>query len=205
MEIAKNIKYVLFETSNPELFQTNFYFWFLLKATMSIYYGFNIYFLFSGFSMWSFWEYIYHRALMHGMKNTTYYHELHGYHHLTPTRPAFIPVFQYMLVAPLFYVTSYCVNPSHVFSYSVGHMCGLYCFEKMHSIIHNDIKQEKIFTAYHMYHHKYSNCAFCFTTPCFDILCGTFPDKQFEYNWLGQLPIPYFSFYGITHRAVDKY
>ena len=197
----KTLQYWLYTSSNTPLFYMNFYLWFSLKLGLSLYYGINVYLLVSGFMMWSFWEYTYHRFMMHGLKHTVYYYKLHGYHHSHPSKPAHIPLFQYILVSPAFFVAAYWINPSYVFSYAVGHMCGLYCFETMHFAIHRDIDRKNISTRYHMYHHAHSNTAFCFTTPCFDILCGTFPKEAFAYNYLGVLPIPYFSFYGITDHG----
>uniref|UniRef100_A0A6C0JF54 Fatty acid hydroxylase domain-containing protein n=1 Tax=viral metagenome TaxID=1070528 RepID=A0A6C0JF54_9ZZZZ len=197
----RDVKYLLFSSDNSTLFYNNFNFWFLLKLYLSYYYGINIYLIFFGFSAWSFWEYAYHRFLMHGLKNTPYYQTLHGHHHLTPSKPAYIPVYQYLLICPSFFIVSYYVNPSYVFSYSVGHMYGLYCFEKIHTLMHNDAKNENIVTKYHNYHHKYGNIAYCFTSPAFDIFFNTFPNKHFSYNILALLPIPYFSFYGVIEKS----
>jgi hypothetical protein len=199
MSVLDNVKYILYTSSNTQVFTFNFYAWFFIKLTLAVYYGFNVNYAIGGYIFWSFWEYTYHRIIMHGLKNTVYYNKLHGYHHLHPSKIAHIPVFQYILVSPVFYVSSYYINPSYVFSYAVGHLCGLYCFEMMHYVIHNNATKDQIYIKYHLYHHKYSNLAYCFTTPCFDILCGTFPDK-FTYNLLGILPIPYFSFLGIKEK-----
>ena len=200
MAVCKNIKYILNTSSNTQLFNFNFCVWFSIKFMFALYYGFNVSCAVSGYMVWSFWEYIYHRFVMHGLKNTVYYNKLHGYHHLHPSKVSHIPVFQYILVSPVFYIVSYYINPSYVFSYATGHLCGLYCFEQMHYLIHRDVNREKIYTKYHLYHHKYSNFAYCFTTPCFDILCGTFPDN-FTYNLLGILPIPYFGFLWIKEKT----
>ena len=196
LTINKNIKF-LYTSSNKNLFYTNFIFWYLLKLGFSLYYGINLYYILYGFLFWSFWEYAYHRFAMHGLKNTIYYYKMHGYHHNYPNKPSNIPIFQYIIVSPVFYILSYYINPSFIFSYSIGHLSGLFCFEKMHYYIHNDLNVEKIYSKYHMYHHKNSNKAFCFTSPCFDILCGTFPNDKFRYNIIGILPIPYISFFGI--------
>jgi len=184
------------------IFYINYFCWFALKFAMSLYYGINLYFVLYGFLLWSFWEYIYHRFIMHGLKNTIYYYKMHGHHHMYPSKPSHIPVFQYIIVFPIFFMSSYVVEPSFIFSYLLGHMSGLYCFESMHSFIHNDIKKEKIYTKYHLYHHSHSQKAFCFTSPCFDILCGTFPNEKFSYNFIGILPVPYISFYGISEKQI---
>ena len=197
MHIINSVRYIIYTSTNINLFYTNFIFWFFLKCSLSLYYGMNLYFVLYGFLCWSFWEYTYHRFAMHGLKNTIYYYKMHGYHHTHPKKPSHIPIFQYLIVSPIFFILSYYVNPCFVFSYSVGHLSGLYCFEKMHYFIHNDENIEQIYSKYHMYHHTNSNKAFCFTNPCFDILCGTFPNHKFSYNIIGVLPIPYIGFYGI--------
>jgi len=184
------------------IFYINYSLWFLVSFFFSIYYQLNFYFVLYGFLFWSFWEYIYHRFIMHGLKNTIYYYRMHGHHHTYPNKPSHIPVFQYIIVFPMFFMSSYIIEPSFVFSYLLGHMCGLYCFESMHYFIHNDIKKEKIYTKYHLYHHSHSQKAFCFTSPCFDILCGTFPNDVFNYSLIAILPIPYISFYGISQKKI---
>ena len=150
--IIRTLNYFLYTSSNNTSFQINLYFWFLLKLYISIRYGINMYMIFFGFSAWSFWEYTYHRFLMHGLKNTVYYHKLHGHHHLNPSKPAHVPIFQYLLVCPSYFIISYFVNPSYVFSYALGHMVGMYCFEKMHFFIHNDVNNTQISTKYNNYH-----------------------------------------------------
>ena len=187
----------LYTSSDKFVFQLNFLFWFFLKLYFAFYYGIDIFYIMYGFMCWPFWEYTYHRYIMHGLKNTKYYYKLHGYHHQFPNKLAHIPVFQYILVSPLFFAASYYINPSSVFSYSVGHLSGLYCFEQMHYIIHNDIKKTYIYTKYHLYHHHNPGLAFCFTTPCFDILFDTFPKDKFSYNLIALLPVPYIGFFGI--------
>jgi hypothetical protein len=199
MSISTNFKF-LYTSSDVNLFNRNFIFWFLLKSSFALYYGINLYFVLYGFLFWSFWEYMYHRFAMHGLKNTIYYYKMHGYHHTYPKKTSHIPIFQYIIVAPVFFILSFYINPVFVFSYSIGHLSGLYCFEKMHYFIHNDTNIEQIYSKYHMYHHKNSNKAFCFTSPCFDILCGTFPNNKFSYNIIGVLPIPYISFFGISEK-----
>lgn len=200
MDIINNFNYIMYSSKSMNLFHINFISWFLLKSGLSFYYGINIYFIIYGFLCWSFWEYIYHRFAMHGLKHTVYYHKMHGYHHMYPSKPSHIPVFQYFLVSPVFFIASYYMNPSIVYSYSVGHLYGLYCFETMHKFIHNDTTMEQIYSKYHMHHHKNSNMAFCFTSPCFDILCGTFPSETFTYNYIALLPIPYIGFLGLSEK-----
>jgi hypothetical protein len=192
-----NIRKILYTSSDKKLFQINFMFWFSIKLYFAIYYGIDIFYVMYGLLLWSFWEYTYHRYMMHGLKNTEYYHKLHGYHHQYPNKLSHIPVFQYILISPLFFIASYYLNPSAVFSYSVGHLSGLYCFEKIHYIIHSDLDKKYIYTKYHLCHHTNPTTAFCFTTPCFDIICNTFPNDKFSYNMIALLPIPYIGFYGV--------
>lgn len=207
MSVVKNMKYILYASNNILLFNSNLFFWFLLKFMFAFYNGINVYFILYGFLCWSFWEYTYHRFAMHGLKNTVYYYKMHGYHHTYPEKTSHIPIFQYIIVFPVFIISSYFIHPSIVFSYSIGHLSGLMCFEKMHYYIHNDNNNDKtnnneiqIYSKYHMYHHKNSHKAFCFTTPCFDILFDTFPKEQFSYNIIGLLPIPYIGFWGIREN-----
>ena len=192
-----SLKKIVYTSNNNFLFETNFACWFLLKLFLAGYYGFYLRYIMLGFMGWSFWEYTYHRFIMHGLKNTEYYFQLHGYHHKFPKKLSHIPIFQYILVSPVFFVAAYYGEPGAVFSYSVGHLSGLYCFEKMHWFIHQDENQTQIYTQYHQCHHTNPNVAFCFTTPCVDILCHTFPANKFSYGALALLPIPYVGFFGV--------
>lgn len=201
MFLSNQFKF-LYTSSNIYLFYGNYMLWFSLISTFAYYYGINGLYILYGILCWSFWEYIYHRFAMHGLKNTDYYYKMHGHHHTFPNKQSHVPIFQYLIICPLFYLTLYCFHISHsaILSYLIGHFIGLFCFEKMHSFIHNDINKLQIYSKYHMYHHQNSNKAFCFTSPSFDILCGTFPNDTFSYNSIALIPIPYISFYGITYK-----
>jgi hypothetical protein len=180
----------------------NFLFWFFIHVYIANFYGIRPFYMAYGLLFWSFWEYLYHRYVMHGLHHTKYYYKLHGYHHKYPNNLSHIPIFQYILVCPFIYGASYFIDPSIVYSYAVGHLCGLYCFENMHCRIHKDYNKIHIYTKYHWHHHSYSNSAFCFTTPCFDIICGTFPETHFYYNAWALLPIPYIGFWGLTSKNI---
>lgn len=194
----------LFTSSNVTLFYINYIAW-LSSITGVAYYYHNIYvsYILCGILCWSFWEYIYHRFAMHGLKNTIYYYKMHGHHHTYPERRSHVPIFQYVIVCPLFYVLFFCFFQTHsaILSYSIGHFIGLFCFEKMHCYIHNDTQKIQIYTKYHMHHHQNSNQSYCFTSPFFDILCGTFPDDIFSYNIIALLPIPCIGFYGVQYKT----
>ena len=194
----------LYTSSNIYLFYFNYICWFLSIVSYAYYsYGIDISYILCGIFCWSFWEYAYHRFAMHGLKNTDYYYKMHGHHHTYPQKRSHIPIFQYLIVYPLFYfmlLYGLQLHPSVILSYSIGHFIGLFCFEKMHSFIHNDVQKVQIYSKYHMHHHQNSRKAFCFTSPLFDILCGTFPYDKFSYNMIALLPIPYVSFYGVTAK-----
>jgi hypothetical protein len=191
-----NLDKILYKSNNETLFKMNFAFWFSIKLFFAFYYGMNIFCLIYGLLGWSFWEYTYHRFIMHGLKNTKYYYRLHGFHHQYPNKPSHIPMIQYITVSSVIYTISY-INASVVFSYSVGHLIGFYLFENMHYNIHNGTDKNKVYIKYHLYHHQQPDTSFCFTTPCFDIIFGTFPYKRFSYNVYAFLPIPYIGFYGV--------
>ena len=196
----KIIHKYLYTSSNEIVFQINFLFWSFMHMYLANYYGICMFSMACGLLFWSFWEYLYHRFVMHGLRNTKYYYKLHGYHHQYPDKLSHIPAFQYIIVSLCIYGSTWVINPSIVYSYAIGHLLGLYCFENMHCMIHRDNEKTMIYTKYHWHHHNYSNSAFCFTTPCFDILCGTFPETHFYYNALALLPIPCIAFYGVTPK-----
>jgi hypothetical protein len=199
------INKILFSSNNYNIFLYNYTFWLSIKLLFAIYNKFNIYTFFIGIFMWSFWEYIYHRFIMHALQNTEYYYKLHGFHHIYPNKSTHIPGFQYLLVSPIIITIAELTNKSYVYSYAVGHMIGLFSFENMHYYIHKNINSKEIFVKYHLCHHNISHKkAHCFTSPLFDILFNTFPNNKFEYNLYAYIPIPYFSFlYGVNEKIND--
>jgi hypothetical protein len=199
------IKKLLFSSSDYNIFLYNYTFWLFINTLFVISNGFNTYSFFIGLFMWSFWEYFYHRFILHFLENTEYYYKLHGYHHMYPDKSTHIPGFQYILVEFFIILISTLFNKSYVYSYSIGHMLGLFSFENMHYYIHKNKDSNQVFIKYHIYHHKNSHKkAHCFTSPLFDIIFNTFPYNNFEYNLIAYLPIPYLSFnYGVSYKKIE--
>ena len=160
-----------------------------------------IYFIL-GLMCWSMWEYIYHRYLMHFTNSGKLYYLIHGHHHMYPDKKSIhLPLFQYFIVLIPFYVFLkfiFLLNHNQNINYTLGHLFALFFFENIHKEIHNPYwitDKNAGFRISHMYHHnKNKNKAFCFTSPLFDILFGTFPNEVLSYNFIALLPIPYLSY-----------
>ena len=201
MNIHNQIRKLLFTSSNYSVFLISnlsfiaFYSFVLLQEC-------QFYYFLSGTLCWSLWEYIYHRCIMHYTNTGKLYYFLHGHHHIYPDKHSIhIPLIQYFLmVYPIYFLLKcvFCLNYNQNISYTIGHLYGLFFFENMHKEVHQPYwNQDKDagFRISHMYHHtKNKQKAFCFTSPVFDILFGTFPEDALSYNWFAFLPIPYFSY-----------
>jgi hypothetical protein len=202
MDLLIFTKKLLFSSNSYNIFLYNYTFWLSIQILYVIYNGFNINSFIAGLFLWSFWEYFYHRFILHFLENTVYYYKLHGFHHIYPNKSTHIPGFQYLIVESFILLMTYIFNSKYVYSYSIGHMIGLFSFENMHYYIHKNSDSDVIYIKYHMYHHKKSHKkAHCFTSPLFDILFNTFPYDKFYYNFFAFIPIPYLSFmYGVNYK-----
>ena len=203
------IKRILLTGNSNVLFLGNIGVWFSLYLFFAINYGWRWDSFLCGCMGWSFWEYMYHRFAMHGLERyERVYNILHGYHHMYPKKALHIPIFQYFIVGGIIKIITMFIPVSLVLSYVVGHLLGLFCFESMHSMIHDSEMSKYIedqsFYQYHVSHHMQSHKrAFCFTSPCFDILMGTFPERHFMYNGWALLPIPWVGFWlGVRRRVL---
>lgn len=196
------LKKILFSSNNYNIFLCNYIFWLGIQILFVIYNGFDVHFFSAGLFLWSFWKYFYHRFILHYLENTSYYYKLHGFHHMYPNKSTHIPGFQYIIVESFILIMAYIINKKYVYSYSIGHMLGLFSFENIHYFIHKNSDSNIIYVKYHMHHHKKSHKkAQCFTSPLFDILFNTFPYDNFDYNLLAYIPIPYLSFlYGVYEK-----
>jgi hypothetical protein len=204
------IKKILFTSSNYNIFVTvnilfiSFYYSVLLQKFKTFYFLLGIF-------CWSGWEYIYHRFIMHYTNTGKLYYFIHGHHHIYPNKNSIhIPLFQYFLILfPFYYLLQYIFRFNHNenISYTIGHLCSLFIFENTHKEIHQPYwitDKNASFRISHMYHHnKDKNKAYCFTSPLFDIIFGTFPNDVLSYNFIALLPIPFISYiYGTFPKKI---
>lgn len=210
--IIKTISKILFTSSNYYVFlfsNTSFILFYIFVLLQE----FRFLHFLLGVTAWSGWEYMYHRYMMHYTNTGKIYYYLHGHHHIYPNKNSIhIPLFQYIFVSFFIYgflkhIVLFTHNEN--ISYTIGHLCSLFIFENTHREIHNPywVRDANAgFRISHMYHHnKNKNMAFCFTSPTFDILFGTFPDEVLSYNFIAYLPIPYFSYaYGTFPKKISN-
>ena len=159
----------------------------------------------AGVVLFTWYEYISHRFILHFTHTGQLYHYLHGNHHLKPQgRSLHIPilyttisnVFYFYLFAQLSYMAAFNAMTTYQFCYIL--------FEHIHMEAHHPkwFLGNYTFRISHMYHHTHNkNKGYAFTTPTWDIIFNTFPDDALSYNWFAYIPIPIFSFYfGTTSK-----
>jgi hypothetical protein len=158
-----------------------------------------------GVVLFTWYEYVSHRFILHYTNDGQLYHYLHGNHHLKPHgKSIHIPIL-YTTVSSLFYfyVLSYISYQAAWNAMTAYQVCYI-IFEHIHMEVHHPhwFQREYTFRISHMYHHTVNkNKGYAFTTPTWDILYGTFPTEVLAYNWFAYLPIPVISFYFGTYPS----
>jgi sterol desaturase/sphingolipid hydroxylase (fatty acid hydroxylase superfamily) len=164
--------------------------------------GWGIY----GMILFTWYEYVSHRFILHHTNEGRLYHYLHGNHHLKPHGTSLhIPIL-YTTISSVsyFYLLTYISYQAAWNALTIYQFCYL-LFEHIHMEAHHPrwLSSTSTFRISHMYHHTHNkNKGYAFTTPTWDILCGTFPHDALTYNWFAYVPIPVFSFYLGTSSKV---
>jgi len=149
--------------------------------------------------LFTWYEYMSHRFILHFVNDGVIYHYLHGNHHLKPNGTSIhIPIL-YTTISHLFYFFllshwSYQAAYNAMAAYQVCYVI----FEHIHREAHHPrwLLRNDMFRISHMYHHtRNKNKGYAFTTPTWDLLYGTFPHDALTYNWFAYVPIPVISFY----------
>lgn len=163
--------------------------------------GFHFGWSMTGMILFTWYEYMSHRFILHAVNDGTIYHYLHGNHHLRPYGKS--------IHVPILYTVTSVIGYWHIFALLVGnriaaynvmamHQCCYIMFEHIHMEVHHPtwLITNDMFRVLHMYHHtRDKNKGYAFTTPTWDLLFGTFPHDVLKYNWFAYLPIPVLSFY----------
>lgn len=160
--------------------------------------------IFTGMILFTWYEYVSHRFILHHTNDGKLYHYLHGNHHLKPHGTSLhIPILYTTISSTFyFYMLSYFSYQAAWNALSAYQFCYL-IFEHIHMEAHHPrwLTQEDTFRISHMYHHtRNKNKGYAFTTPTWDILYGTFPNDALAYNWFAYVPIPVLSFYFGTKK-----
>ena len=196
-----DIKRILLRSSSYEICISNALAIQTLYLYGTILSGVNPFSIFSGLLLYSFHEYASHRFILHYTHTSQLYHYLHGNHHANPFgRSIHIPILYSTLFHMLYFYMLYTYTS---FLNAVNVMCTYQVcyivFEHMHKEVYHpswDARYVEQFRTFHMYHHMTNkNMAYSFSTPLWDILCGTFPHDVLEYNWFAFVPLPFLGFY----------
>ena len=162
----------------------------------------------------NFMEYFVHNTLFHKIPkkiSNNFYYIVHGHHHRKPSDIPFIPLAQTLFIYLITYFSWSNIfkyikkirnkkpelkdnNNNNLTNFMVGGSSGFLIFELVHWLIHkpkiiNKIKIFKPMLDFHWSHHDISNCAYTFTSPFWDWLFNTLPEKSKYYKWKN-IPIP---------------
>lgn len=152
----------------------------------------ELFFLLLGLLIFTFIEYIFHRAIYHSGKDyldeKNWQYKIHGVHHLHPKEKdllampvplaIFISSVLFILFSILFKNLVYFIFPGFLLGYS------LYLF--IHYKIHTSRPPKNVFKYlwkhHHIHHHLHDNKAFGLSSPLWDIIFGTMPPKRLQKN-----------------------
>jgi len=188
----------LIKSSNYNICMTN-------AALITTYYVYNIdtyisYYIAFGVVFFNFFEYIYHRFLLHITNDGLFYHYIHGNHHLKPHGKSihFPVIFIAGVNILMYYPMSFYIEKNYLMNIGLGSSIAYILFENIHKEIHHPywFPANNIMREYHMYHHTKSKyMAYGFSVPTWDILFGTYPLEIAPYNPIALIPIPFVSFF----------
>ena len=189
----------LLKSSNYTLCMTN-------AALITSYYVYNLEkfnpaYTVIGIVFFNFFEYIYHRFLLHISHDGPFYHYIHGNHHMKPHGKS--------IHFPIIFITSmniFMYSAMHLYfkknllmNMGIGTSIAHILFENIHKEIHHPYwftNPKNVMREYHMYHHlKSKHVAYGFSVPTWDIVFGTYPHQIGTYNPFALVPIPFVSFF----------
>ena len=132
----------------------------------------------TGFSAWTFIEYILHRFYWHSKNSRSAIAQTHHYHHSHPTELVVTLTHRIIMTMILFSVCWLAAYLNNYFTWVAGFIAGLIAFFLMHKFLHLKMGQRvfKRLVRYHIYHHcKYHSTCYGVTVPWWDDLFKTVP------------------------------
>jgi len=141
----------------------------------------------AGFFSWSLAEYLMHRFLYHKIEDATYdtgfQYIFHGIHHEYPNDKTrlVLPVIPSLLIASIFFGIFYLAMGKFAFAFSPGFVVGYCAYMTVHYTIHKvpSPKRFNFWWRFHSIHHyQQHDRAFGVTSPIWDIVFGTMPEKN---------------------------
>lgn len=141
---------------------------------------------FVGFLSWSLAEYLMHRFLYHKIEDATYntgiQYLFHGIHHEYPNDKTrlVLPVIPSLAIAATFFGSFYLIMGKYAFVFGPGFLIGYCAYMTVHYTIHKVAppKHFNFWWRHHNIHHfQQHDRAFGVTSPLWDIVFGTMPEK----------------------------
>jgi sterol desaturase/sphingolipid hydroxylase (fatty acid hydroxylase superfamily) len=140
-----------------------------------------------GLFFWTFFEYIMHRYIFHWLgefkfgKKITY--ALHGVHHEYPRdeQRLFMPPVPGIIIISILFTIGYFTLGHRVYIFLPGLLLGYLCYAYIHYSIHKYQAPKilkRMWVNHTLHHYKDHDKAFGVTTPLWDFIFGTLPDKD---------------------------
>jgi len=142
---------------------------------------------FAGFFSWTLAEYLMHRFLYHKLGDASFssgiQYLFHGIHHEYPNDKdrIVLPVIPSLLFASVFFGLFYLLMGNYAFVYSTGFLIGYVCYMNIHYLVHKKPIPKKYnfwWTFHNIHHFQQHDRAFGVTSPLWDIVFGTMPEKN---------------------------
>ena len=143
-------------------------------------------FFFAGFFTWTFGEYILHRFIYHKIKDASYdtgmQYVFHGIHHQYPSDEdrIILPPIPGLAIASLFLGFYYLIMGAAAFSFAPGFLMGYLVYISIHWLIHSKPTPAKYnfwWNHHNIHHYQQHDRAFGVSTPIWDYVFGTMPEK----------------------------
>lgn len=140
----------------------------------------------AGFFSWSFAEYIMHRFLYHKIEDATYntgiQYLFHGIHHEYPNDKTrlVLPVIPSLTIAAIFFGIFYLIMGKYAFVFGPGFLIGYCAYMTVHYTVHKVAPPKRFnfwWTFHNIHHYQQHDRAFGVTSPIWDIVFGTMPEK----------------------------
>ncbi|MBC9812689.1 sterol desaturase family protein [Crocinitomicaceae bacterium CZZ-1] len=142
---------------------------------------------FAGFFSWSFAEYLMHRFLYHKIEDATYntgiQYLFHGIHHEYPNDKTrlVLPIIPSFVIASVFFAIFYLIMGKYAFVFGPGFMIGYCAYMTVHYTVHKVAPPKRFnfwWTFHNIHHYQQHDRAFGVTSPLWDIVFGTMPEKN---------------------------
>lgn len=141
---------------------------------------------FSGFIAWTLGEYVLHRFVYHKIKDASYdtglQYVFHGIHHQYPSDEdrIILPPVPGLAIASLFLGVYYLLMGTAALSFGAGFLMGYLVYISIHWMVHSKPTPDRFafwWNHHNIHHYQQHDRAFGVSTPIWDMVFGTMPEK----------------------------